>query len=66
MNNCINGVTVTVLDCKLEPFSGQTKDYEIGIGCFSTEHAMLMSKSKDWLAWQYDSVSEWATPGLLF
>jgi hypothetical protein len=26
---------------------GQTKDYEIGICCFSTKHAVLRSKNKD-------------------
>ena len=30
--------------------SGQTKDYEIGISCFSAKHAALRRKSKDWLA----------------
>ena len=29
--------------------SGQPKDYNIGICCFSAEHAALMIKSKDWL-----------------
>ena len=29
--------------------SGQTKDYNIGMCCFSTEHAVLMIKNKDWL-----------------
>jgi hypothetical protein len=33
-----------------EPLSGQTKDYKIGICCFSAKHAALRSKSKDWLA----------------
>jgi len=32
-----------------EPRSGQTKDYKIGICCFSANHAALRSKSKDWL-----------------
>ncbi len=27
--------------------SGQTKNYKIGICCFSAEHAALMIKSKD-------------------
>ena len=52
-----------------EPWSGQTKDYKIGICCFSTKHAALSSKSKDWLARKQDNVSEWSdmsTPGLLF
>ena len=29
--------------------SGQTKDCQIGICCFSSEHAVVMIKSKDWL-----------------
>jgi hypothetical protein len=28
--------------------SGQTKDYAIGICCFSTKHTLLRRKSKDW------------------
>jgi len=27
---------------------GQTKDYKIGICCFSTKHAALRRKSKEW------------------
>jgi len=38
---------------------GQTKNYKIGICCFSAKHASLWSKSKDWLAWDQDNVSEW-------
>jgi hypothetical protein len=34
---------------KFEPQSGQTKNYKIGICCFSAKHAALQSKSKDWL-----------------
>jgi hypothetical protein len=34
---------------------GQTKDYKIGICCFSATYAVLRSKSKDWLA-QYAQV----------
>jgi len=41
------------------PRSGQTKDYKIGICCFSAKHAALRRKSKDWLAWNQDNVSEW-------
>jgi hypothetical protein len=41
---CIGGVMVIVLassvvDCGFEPRSGHTKDYEIGICCFSAKHA---------------------------
>ena len=43
-----------------EPRSGQTKDYKIGICCFSTKHAALRSKSKDWMARNQNNVSEWS------
>jgi hypothetical protein len=36
-------------DRGLEDRLGQTKDYKIGICCFSTKHAALRRKSKDWL-----------------
>ena len=42
-----------------DPWSGQTKDYRIGISCFSAKHATLKSKSKDRLARNQDHVSEW-------
>ena len=38
----------SVVDCMFEPRAGQTKDYNIGICCFSAKHAALSSKSKDW------------------
>ena len=43
-----------------ESRSGQTKDYEIGICCFSrsAKHAALKSQSKDWLARNHNNVSE--------
>jgi hypothetical protein len=56
MTNSIDGAMASVLasnvvDRELEPRSGHTKDYRIGICCcFSTKHAALMSESKDWLA----------------
>ena len=60
LETCIGGV---MLD------SGQTKDYKIGICCFSARHAALRRKSKDWLARNQNNVSEWSdmsTCGLLF
>ena len=45
---------------RLDPRSGQTKDYKIGICCFSAKHAALRSKSKDWLARNQNDVSEWS------
>ena len=58
----IDGVMVillvsSVVDCGFEPRSGQTKDYKIGICCFSAKHAALTRrKSKDWLARNQDNV----------
>jgi hypothetical protein len=71
--NRIGGVIVSVLaqsavDRGFEPRSGQTKDYTIGICCFSAKHAVLRRKSIDWLAWNQDNVSKWSdmsTRGLL-
>ena len=62
--NRIDGVMVSVLassavDRGFEPRSGQTKDYESGICCFSAKHVALRRKSKDWLARNQDNVSEW-------
>ena len=62
-NHCIGGVMVSMLalsavDCGFEPRSGQTKDYKIGICCFSAKHAALRRKSTDWLARNQDNVSE--------
>ena len=57
------------VDRGFEPRSGQTKDYKIGICCFSAKHAALRGKSKDWLARNQKNVSEWSdisTRGLLF
>ena len=54
----------SAVDHVFEPRSGQSKDYRIGICCFSAKHAALRRKSKDWLAWNQNNVSEWS--GLLF
>ena len=59
----------SAVDHEFESRSGQTKDYTIGICCFSTKHVALWSKSKDWLARNHNNVSEWSdmsTCGLLF
>ena len=60
----IGGVMVSVLassvvDHGLEPLSGQTKDYKIGICWFSAKQAALRRKSKDWLTRNQDNVSGW-------
>ena len=48
----------SAVDCGFNPWLGQTKDYKIGICCFSTKHTALMSKSKDWLTCNQNNVSE--------
>ena len=73
-HNHIVGVMVSMLassvvDREIELRSDQTKDYEIGICCFSAKQAELRRKSKDWLARNQDNVSKWgdmSTRGLLF
>jgi len=72
--NRIGGVMITVLSMSVvyrgfEPRSGETKDYEIGICCFSAKHAALRGKSKYWLVQNQANVSEWdyvSIRGLLF
>jgi hypothetical protein len=59
----------SVVDHGFEPRSGQTKDYNIVICCFSGKQAALRRKSKDWLAQNQNNVSEWSdmsTRRLLF
>jgi hypothetical protein len=59
----------SAVDRGLEARSGQTKDYKIGMCCFSAKQAALRRKSKDWLARNQNNVSEWSdisTRGLLF
>jgi hypothetical protein len=47
----------SVVDRGFEPRSGQAKDYEIRICCFSDKLTVLRRKSKDWLAQNQDNVS---------
>ena len=63
--NLIGGVMVSVIaaivvDRGFEPRSAQTKDYEIGMCCFSAKHAAIRRKNKDWLARNQNSVSKWS------
>jgi hypothetical protein len=43
-------LTSSVVDCGHKPWSGQTKDYEIGICCLSAKHATLRIESTDCFA----------------
>ena len=54
----VSVLTSSAVDRGFEPRSGQTKDYEIDICCFSAKHTALRRKSKDWLARNRDNVSE--------
>ena len=65
MGNRIGSVMASVLassaiDCGYEPRSCQSKEYKIGICCFSAKNAALRRKSKDWLARNQNNVSEWS------
>jgi hypothetical protein len=73
-NNRIGSVMVSVfassaVDRGFEHWSGQTKNYKIGIFCVSAKHAALSSKSKEWMAGNQNNVSElgdMSIRGLLF
>jgi hypothetical protein len=65
----VSVLALRAVDSGCKPLKGKTKDYKIGICCFSTKHTALRRKSKDWLAQNQDNVSEWSdmfTFGLLF
>ena len=65
----VSVLTLSAVDYVLDPRLGQTKNYKIGICCFSDNHTALRSNKKDWLARNKDIVSEWSdmsTRGLLF
>ena len=72
--NRIGGVMVSASSSSavyrgLESRSGQTKDYKMGMCCFSAKHVAIRRKSKDWLARNQNNVSEWSdmsNSGLLF
>ena len=42
----ISMLASSAVDHVLNPRSGQNKDYEIGISCFSTKHVVLRKKSR--------------------
>jgi hypothetical protein len=41
----VSMLALSAVDCVFEPWLGQTKDYKIGICCFSAKHAALRRKS---------------------
>ena len=56
----VSMLTLSAVNRGFEPRSGQTKDFKIGICCFSARHAALRRKSKDWLDRNQNNVSEWS------
>ena len=64
----VSVIASSAVDRWFELRSDQTKDYKIGICCFSAKHALRI-KSKDWLALNQDNVSKLGAMfirGLLF
>jgi hypothetical protein len=49
----------SAVDREFEHRSGQTKNYKIGICCFSAKHAALRRMTKDWLARNQNNVYTW-------
>ena len=59
----------SAVDRGFVPQSGQAKEYEIDICCFSAKHAAFRRKSKDCWARNQENVYEWddmSIRGLLF
>ena len=50
----------SVVDSGFKHRSDQTKDYEIGICCFSAKHATSRHNSKDRSSWNGDNVWKWS------
>jgi hypothetical protein len=51
----VSTLALSVVDSGLDP-----PEYQIGICCFSSKHAAIRSKSRDWLALYHDNVFEWS------
>ena len=53
----VSVLALSAIDRRLNPWSGQTIDYNIDIRCFFDYHVLLRNKIKDWLAWNPKNVS---------
>jgi uncharacterized protein YaiE (UPF0345 family) len=61
-HNYLNTASVGVMSVihrGFYPQCGKTKDLKLV--CVASLHSELSSKSKDWLAWSQDHVSEWSS-----
>ena len=56
----VSMLALSAVERVFEPMSGQTKEYESCICCFSVKHAALRRKSKDELARNQNNVPEWS------
>jgi hypothetical protein len=56
----VSVLSLSVVDHGLKPWSDHTKDYKIGICCFSAKHTALRRKNKEWLARNETNVFEWS------
>ena len=65
----VSVLDASAVDRRFDPRSRQTKDYIIGMCCFSAKHVALRRKGKNWLARNQNNASEWgdmSIRGLLF
>jgi hypothetical protein len=53
--NCLCSTIANMLATTIR----SNKDYKTDIYCFSTKHASLRNKSKDWWALNYDNMFTW-------
>ena len=51
----------SAVDRRFDPRSRQTKNYRIGMCCFSAKYVALRRKGKNWLARNQNNASEWVT-----
>ena len=56
----VSGLASGSVDCGFKSRSGQTKDYNIGIRCFSANLTVLRSENKACLARDQHNVSKWS------
>ena len=56
----VNMLASSAVGRGVEPRSSLIKHYIIGVCYFSSKHAALRRKNKDWLARNQNNVSEWS------
>ena len=59
-------LALSMVDCGFKPPSGQIKDYNIDICCFSAKHAALRRKSKRLVGWNQDNVYKWVVVSMSY